>query len=272
MDNYRPRHLVDFHVHAFPEKVVAKAVASLTAMFRLAPAAEPTIPGLLAAMDEAGVDVSILAPVATRPDQVRSINEWAVQTNSDRIICFGAFHPDVPDVAAEIDWIAGAGLKGVKCQPNFQQFVPDDRRMWPAYEAAQGRLVMLFHSGQEIACIEEVYARPSASARVRDAFPGLTMVLAHLGGFLMEGEVRKHILGREFYLDTSYCPVGPLDDQHTRELIRTHGVNRVLFATDFPWDTPSRNLTRLCQIGLEQEEIEAIAWENACDLLALSLT
>ena len=75
----RPAHIVDFHAHVFPEKVADRAVEALAAAYQVRPVARPTPAGLLGVMDEAGVDVAVILPVATRPDQVRSINEWAGQ-------------------------------------------------------------------------------------------------------------------------------------------------------------------------------------------------
>lgn len=267
----QPRHVVDFHTHAFPEKVAARAVAALTATYHVSPVAEPTIPGLLDHMDRSGVDVSVVAPVATRADQVRSINTWAAEAGNAGVVCFGALHPELEDPAAEVERIISLGLKGVKCQPNFQRFAPDDPRMLPAYEAAQGRLVMLFHSGQEIAPLERVWAQPEALGRVHQVFPRLAMVVAHFGGYLMWEQARRHLIGREVYLDISYCAPGGLGEAEMRDQIRAHGVERVLFGSDFPWGDPGEELARLCRLGLEVEELEAVAWRNAQRLLGLAM-
>ena len=271
MDSRRPKHLVDFHVHIFPEKVAARAVSSLSEAYGVAPVAEPTVGGLTALMDQVGVDVSVVVPVATRADQVASINTWAAQTSSERIVCFGALHPGLDDLGSEVDRIAELGLKGLKLQPNFQQFSPDDPALFPAYEAAQDRLVVLFHSGQEIAPIPRVYARPRALAQVQAAFPRLRMVVAHMGGYQMWDEFREHLLGKDVYLDISYCPADQLSDADMVAMIRAHGAGRVVFATDFPWGNPRADLTRLCGLPLSQDEIESIAWKNARDLLGLAL-
>ncbi len=272
MSDHRLKHLVDFHTHAFPEKAAQRAVDALCAQYDLSPVAQPTVAGLLSTMDEAGVDISVVAPVATRPDQVRSINEWAAQTNSGRLVCFGALHPDLGDLSAEVNRIADSGLKGIKVQPNFQAFVPDDRRMWPAYQAAEGRLIMLFHSGQEIAPLDHVYGQPAALIKVKEMFPRLTMVVAHLGGYLMWDEVRRHLVGRDLYFDTSFCSRDHMSDEQMVDLIRSHGTGRVVFATDFPWGRPARDVARLHDLALSDEEKELIAWQNARDLLGLPLT
>ena len=267
----RPRHLIDFHTHAFPEKVAARAMAALTTTYSVTPVAEPTIAGLMGLMEEVGVDVSVVTPVATRPEQVKSINDWAAESGSDRVVCFGTLHPELEELASETERVIARGLKGIKLQPNFQGFYPDDRRLWPAYEAAEGRLIVVFHSGQEITPLEQVHAQPEALARVHEAFPRLRMVVAHLGGYQMWGEVREHLIGRDLYLDTSYCPEEDLSDEDMVGLIRGHGAGRVVFATDFPWGHPGVDADRLCRLGLSQDEIEAIGWENAQELLGRAL-
>ncbi|MFB3880047.1 MAG: amidohydrolase family protein [Armatimonadota bacterium] len=267
----RPRHVVDFHTHAFPEKVAARAITTLTEAYQVEAHGEATVPGLLRAMDEAGVDVSVIAPVATRPDQVRSINDWAAALQTDRIVCFGALHPALTDAAAEVERMVSLGIKGVKLQPNFQGFEPDDQRLWPLYEAAAGRLIVLFHSGQEIKAVERIHSRPESLARVHKAFPRLMMVVAHMGGYRVWDEVRRHLVGEEVYFDTSYCDERDLSAADMRDLIGAHGAHRVLFGTDYPWGEVSRDLDRLCAMGLGEAELEAIAWRNAAELLGLRL-
>jgi hypothetical protein len=269
MSDRAPGRVVDFHAHAFPEKVAARAVAALSAEYHVTPVAEPTIRGLLGFMDENGVEVSVVVPVATRADQVRSINDWAAAVNGERIVCFGAVHPDLEDLGAEVERMVGLGLKGLKIQPNFQQCSPDDPRLFPAYEAAEGRLIALFHSGQEIVRVDRVYARPGALARVKDRFPHLTMVAAHLGGYQMWSEVREHLVGRDLFFETSYCPPDQLSDAETVALIRAHGAHRILFGSDFPWGRAGLDLQRLLGLGLGEQEVEAICRGNARALLGL---
>jgi len=266
-----PTHVIDFHTHIFPDKIVDRALEALRASYKVAPVVRPTVAGLLETMDGAGIDVAVSVPVATRADQVRSINEWAAevqQAHADRLVCFGALHPGLSDVAGEVDYIGELGLQGIKLQPNFQECSPEDPRLFPAYEAAIERgLVILFHSGQEIKEFERVYSTPASLSRVHARFPQLTMVIAHLGGYQMWGEVRRHLVGKQVYLDASYCPPEQLPDEEFLGLIRSHGTSRVVFGSDFPWANPGKDVGRLGQLGLLASELEAIAWKNAASLL-----
>lgn len=265
----RPKYLVDFHAHAFPEKVADRAMEALAEAYALRPVARPTPAGLLSFREEAGVDVSVILPVATRPDQVRSINDWAAATCADRLVCFGALHPDFPDPAAEIDRLVASGVKGVKFQPQFQEFSPDEPRLWPMYEALEGRMIVVFHSGQEIVDVPHVYAQPAALARVREAFPRLTLVVAHMGGYRMRREAREHLWGKPQYLETSFT--WDLTEEELTEAIQLQGAERVLFGSDFPWGDARTDVARLSRLPLSQSEVEAIAWQNANRLLNLGL-
>jgi predicted TIM-barrel fold metal-dependent hydrolase len=267
----RPRYVVDFHTHAFPDRVVDRAMAALSETYGARPVATPTLSGLLAYMDASGVDLSVVMPVATRPDQVPSINDWAAASCSDRILCFGSLHPDLPNPAPEVARMVGMGLKGAKLHPHFQQFHPDDPRVFPLYEAMQGKLIALFHSGQEIIDIPYVHARPARLARVHQTFPELTIVVAHMGGFRMWEEAREGLIGSEVYLETSFCPERDLPDPEFLGLIQAHGTARTLFGSDFPWGEAATDIARLCQLGLTQEEVETVAWQNAEALLRLGL-
>jgi hypothetical protein len=267
----RPRYVVDFHTHAFPDKVADRAMATLSETYGAKPVATPTISGLLGHMDQSGVEISVVMPVATRPDQVSSINDWAAASCSERIICFGALHPELPDPAEEVARMVAMGLKGAKLHPHFQSFHPDDPRVFPLYEAMQGKLIALFHSGQEIVDIPYVHARPARIARAHQAFPGLTLVVAHMGGYRMWQEVRESLLGSEVYLETSFCPARDLPDETFLEMIQAHGMARTLFGSDFPWGEAGTDAPRLCRLGLTQAQVEAIAWRNANALLGLGL-
>jgi len=106
---------------------------------------------------------------------------------------------------------------------------------------------------------------------VHHAFPGLAMIAAHFGGYRMWDGVREHLVGTGVCFDTSYCPPEDLPDDDMRDLIRAHGADRIVFGSDFPFGDPAPDLARLLDLGLEREEVEAIAWRNADGLLGLGL-
>lgn len=259
----------DFHVHAFPDEVAGKAVDALFTAYQVKAVTDGTISSLVALMEETGLDGVVVQPVATKPGQVRSINDWAASHMDPRVISFGGIHPDYPDLAGEVDRIVSLGLPGIKIQANWQGVFVDDMRMYPIYEAAQGRLTVLFHSGAELTPFPELKATPERLARVHEDFPNLTMVAAHMGGYLMWDESEEHLVGKNIYMDTSACFPHELPDERFLRMIRRHGPERILFATDMPLNDPVTEVRRLAQMGLSDEELSMILWGNARRLLGL---
>jgi hypothetical protein len=67
-------------------------------------------------MNKANVDASVLLSVATRPDQVESINNWISSICKDYpgIIPLGAMHPEHQDPEAELLWMRQPGIKVIR--------------------------------------------------------------------------------------------------------------------------------------------------------------
>jgi predicted TIM-barrel fold metal-dependent hydrolase len=265
LDAFDP--IVDFHVHAFPDEVAERAINALLEAYHVRAVTDGTVGGLLRHMRESKVAYSVVQPVATKPSQVRSINDWAASRTEPGIVCFGAIHPDYEDVRGEIERIISLGIPGIKIQGNWQGVCVDDPRMMPIYEAAQGRLMIMFHSGEELAPFEEMKATPRRLAAVHRDFPNLTMIAAHMGGYRMWDEVEECLLGKDVYFDTSACFPQDLPDSRFLEFIRRHGAERILFATDSPFGDALADIPRLLQMGLTDSELDLIFSKNARRLL-----
>lgn len=261
--------IIDFHVHVFPEEVAPKALNAMFYSNNMVPATDGTFDGLLKNMNKTGVDISIVQPVATKPEQVVSINNWAIEHKHDKIIFFGAIHADFPNIQDEIDRIISLGFKGIKIQANWQSTYINDKKMNAIYEACQDKLIVLFHMGEEIAPFDVMHATPKMLAEVMKNFPKLTIVAAHLGGYLMWDEAREYLYGRNIYIDSSACPPGQLADEDYKDIILTHGTDKVLFATDSPMLDPTGEINRLLSLGLSDSDLEKIFSGNAKRLLGL---
>lgn len=258
--------VIDFHTHTFPDDVAATAIPALAAEVRVEPRWDGTVAGLLAAMDRAGVDVSVTQPVATRPVQVRSINDWAAGVAGPRIVPFGAMHPDLEEPAVEIERMAAHGIRGFKMHPEYQRFEPDDPRMSGVYEAAASHgMVLLFHAGVDLS-LPTLRGTPAAFARMLDAWPRLRVVLAHMGGYQLWPDVAEHLVGREVCLDTSYT-LGRLSDDEFVAIVRAHGAHRVLFGSDGPWADAGAEIEHLRRLPLGADDLAAILGGNAERLL-----
>ncbi|MBR6338069.1 MAG: amidohydrolase family protein, partial [Ruminococcus sp.] len=140
--------LIDMHVHAFNEKIAAKALAVLVGNSSLTPLTDATTAGTLKKLDEWGVDKAAILSIATKPSQQGIINSWAASIKSERLLPFGSVHPDADDWYDELVRIKRSGLYGVKLHPDYQGFKIDEPRLFPVYEAcAELSLPLLLHSG-----------------------------------------------------------------------------------------------------------------------------
>ena len=68
------------------------------------------------------VSKSVIASVASRPEQVEHINNWLFNIKSDRFIKFASLHPFYEKWSYELDRIKDDAM-GIKYQPEFQIFL-----------------------------------------------------------------------------------------------------------------------------------------------------
>lgn len=261
--------IIDFHAHCFPDQVAAKAHKSVSVDGMLKLSFDCTLDGLVAQMDTVGIDLSVLLPVATKPSQVIGINDWVTGIKNDRIIRFGAIHQDFEDPEGELKRIEALGVHGIKIQPNWQGCRPDDPKMFPIYEASGNRFIFVFHVGGEFKPFPHELATPEAISSLSKLFPNLPIVAAHFGGYRMWDEVDELLIGKNLYLDFSCCYPEYMPDERLIRMIRAHGVEKVLFASDTPSGDPKPQIERLMNLALHDDEREMIAWKNAARILKL---
>jgi uncharacterized protein len=260
--------VIDIHTHAWPEKVSQKARESLESYYTVKCVGDPTTSTLLEFMDESAIDVSVICAVASRPEQVVSINNWLFSVASDRLKIFASLHPEFVRWKDELKRISD-NANGIKFQPSFQSFYADDEHMFPVYEAIEkARLPVLFHSGDELAPQLEIRATPSRLLNIKKKFPGLTMIAAHLGGFRQWEEVKATLLGTDIYLDTS-ASFGFISDEDAKYMIDHHRHDRILFGTDFPFFNQKKDLEYIDRLGISARQKEMILSLNARDILKI---
>jgi len=258
--------IIDIHTHAWPDAIAEGAVSAVGSQGHLSPLYDGTIRGLTGAMDRAGIAESVVLPVATKPTQVVPINDWVAATASERIVPFGSMHPAFEDPATEIARMRALGLRGFKMHPEYQAFELHDPRMTPILAAAvEMEMILFFHAGGDVA-FDSVRGTPAAFVEVLDAWPRLTAVLAHMGGFRQWHAVTGLLAGRDVWFDTAYT-LGHLPDEEFVALAREHGCARVLFGTDGPWTDAAAQIAHLRSLPFSETELAGILGGNAARLL-----
>ncbi len=269
--------LIDFHVHTFPDKLAAGAVASLAEKAHFHPYTDGTVAATGALMAEGGVSRYVALNIAVSPRSERHVNDFALSLlGREDIVPFGSVHPASENALAEIGRLADAGVKGVKFHNEYQNFFVDDEAAMPLYEACAARgLIMLFHGGADRGFAppadlagkrREVKTAPARMRRVAGRFPGAKIVVAHLGGQDMLEDAVTFLADTGVYIDTSFASrtVSPADGA---AVVRAFGAGRVLFGTDCPWDTPQNTVAWVESLGLSSQEKELVYFRNALRLL-----
>ena len=74
--------VIDFHTHVYPDKIAERTINTLMSS---APDVKiytkGTLNALLESMENAGIDKSVILPVATRKGQFDTINKFALDIN-----------------------------------------------------------------------------------------------------------------------------------------------------------------------------------------------
>lgn len=268
--------IIDIHSHFYTERD-EETVDYLKQAGHILPGTDGSAGGLNNYMRKHGISFSVNMPVAWKPESVRQANDLMEKQNKRNfnIISFAAIHPALGRVEmhSELERIKSAGFKGVKIHPQEQSFWPDSDEMSPVYEfCGREGLVVLTHAGAGSDTRfekEEIRARPERIAAVLRQYPKLKLIAAHMGGLNMWDEAERFLLGKNIYFDTAYITIMP------RELLKyfilRHGVERVLYGTDYPWQDAGVIGGMVLNVVPQLESAEKIMYKNAEKLLGISV-
>ncbi|HYM16415.1 MAG TPA: amidohydrolase family protein [Dehalococcoidia bacterium] len=292
--------IIDTHTHVFPPALRDRRAALLAeepafaAIYSNADAAMATAGDVLASMDEAGVDRSVVANFAWRSEAlIDETNEYildAARRSGGRLLPFVSVHlaggarhggpemeeaPAAPaaDPRAKIRTLASAGARGIgelRPESSGYNLANSDEADVLAWAAAAFDLPLLIHAsepvghaypGKEGGPIAALYAFAKAAQ-------GATVIAAHWGGglpfYTLMPEVREALATMYFDSAASHLLYDPIV---YRRVIDAVGVERVLFGSDFPLTSQARALERTRAAGLDPRELEAVLGANAARLL-----
>ena len=222
---------------------------------------------LLSSMDAAGIDRALICSIATRPEQCGKILQWSEAIRGERIVPLPSVHPADPDAVSRVAEIAAKGFKGIKLHPYYQEFDLDEERIFPIYEQLRAcNLMLVCHTGFDIAFPHVRKCDPRRILAVLSAFPGLKLVTTHMGSWEDWDEVEAHIIGKPIYMEISYS-LGLLGAERARELLLRHPKEYVLFGSDSPWQDQAQTLAWFRALKLGDDWERAVLCDNAERLL-----
>ncbi len=278
--------IVDFHTKAYPawlqeqrDEYLSRD-ATFKALFSHPKTSLPSAEDLVQAMDEDGVDHSVVMGVGwTDLDLARRMNDYIIEStgrHTARLTGFASVNPSWGDDAAiELDRCAKAGLKGLgELHPDTQGFdLGDEATMAPVMEVVRKHgLIVTTHSSEPVG---HTYAgkgktRPEVLWRFIRNYPDATIVCAHWGGGLPFYALMPEVadgLGN-VYFDTAASPF--LYDRRVFDVgVSLVGADKVLLGSDFPLLRPRRLLREVDSAPLSDDDKAAIKGANATRLLGL---
>lgn len=270
--------IIDFHTHSFPDELADRAVGRLAQSGGIPNYLDGCVSSLQQSMKKAGIDYSVLLPIATKPEQHTTINNLAVQANKTfhetGLISFGTIHPDNENYSSIIKELAKNGVPGIKLHPVFQRTNIDDTRYLNIISCAfDNDLIVSIHCGMDISFPNCDEASVERISNLIHSVEPRKLVLAHMGGWGLYNEVCDKLLGTaNIWLDTAFVLKNSPDyfflpKEKFVDMVRCHGADHILFGTDSPWADQSMSLQLIRESGLKNEEIDMILGDNAKKLL-----
>lgn len=259
--------LIDIHTHIYPDEIAQKATDSVQAFYHIGDRGmHGTAAQLLERGTEAGISQFVILPVAIRPDRVQGINNFIYQKTREesRFVGFGTVHAAMEGVGDEVDRIASMGLKGIKMHPDSQRFSIDDLRLFPMYEAVEGKMPVLLHMGDK----RYDYSHPVKLRRILDLFPKLQVIAAHFGGYSMYQTACDLLRDTQCVFDVSSSLMF-LPEGEAERYINIYGAERMAFGTDYPMWDPVVEVERFLRLKLTASQLEQIGSETARRVLHL---
>jgi uncharacterized protein len=255
--------IIDFHAHAFPDAIAARAVSQLEHGGGVKAFLDGTVSALLASMDSAGIHTSVICSIATKPEQFDPILKWSKSIASPRLVPLPSIHPKGSDPVGQARQVAEAGLRGIKLHPYYQDFHLDDEALFPLYRALDELgLFVVCHTGFDFAFPRQRRADPVRILRVLDRVPTLRLITSHMGAWDDWDEVEKHLLGKPITMDISLS-LELLGRERSRAILLSHPADRILLGTDSPWASQSETIGQLRSLGLDGELEARILGKNA---------
>jgi predicted TIM-barrel fold metal-dependent hydrolase len=277
---------IDFHTHVFPPEIKKKRKKYIErdpcfAILYSDPKAQiATADELIASMDEAGIDISVIVNLGWVTHELCvETNDYIIDSVSrypHRLVGFGAVQPSSPQAAlAEIERCAEAGLRGVgEMRPDIQMFdLGDEVVMAPLVEVLEKhQLILLLHSSEPVGHYYpgKGVVTPDILYPFITSFPDLTIVCAHWGGglpfYALMPEVKEAMTN--VYFDTAASPF-LYTPQIYEQVIPLVGADRILFGSDHPLLEQGRVLKEIEALELPEETKNLIRSGNARRLLGI---
>ncbi len=222
-----------------------------------APTEELPVSATIAAMDQAGVEKSLISAWVAPRNVMISNDEVAafVAEAPDRLIGVGSVDISKPMEAVHDirRCVQELGFKAIRVLPWLWEAPPTDRRFYPVYTACCDLGVpfctQIGHTGP---LMPSEVGRPIYLDQVALDFPDLAIVGGHIGYPWTEEAIAVATKHQNVYIDTSAYTAKRYPDNLVAYM-KGHGRTKVMFGTNYPMMTPGQALNGLEALALDDQ-------------------
>jgi len=306
--------IIDVHYHLFgrlPEGMIRNLAQSAVRMARVlgqnvdteelikkatATLPDPSGEGVLAIMEEAGIDVTLICMVDNaripqlKPDTMQRGNKMIgdiARKNPGRIMALAGIDPRRPEAADMMkQCFEEYGMKGLKYHPD-DGYDPCGRESYKVLEVlARYNGILLSHTGPLNPPARAKYAEAILLADLAVDFPDLKVIGAHMGQLNWRpwaslAAHQPNLYGDLAMWDHYAFAHYELFCRELRTILDYAGPSKILFGTDNPMPSlvmPTKNWIQLlkdlpekapAETPFTKKEIDGILGENAAALLGI---
>lgn len=262
--------IFDAHVHIYPDKIAEKASHHVGEFYDIPMAFDGRIETMIENSRKCGIECCLVHSVATTHDQVPKINDFihaSVEASSGMFVGFCTLHPSMSEseIDAEVKRIMEMGLMGVKLHPDCQKFAIDSKEAMKMYEVIDGRVPILFHTGDK----RYNYSNPENMKAAAVRFPKQRMIAAHFGGYSVWEKAIPVLAGLENVWFDESSSLAFITPEQAKQYINAYGADRIFFGTDYPMWSAADELERFDRIDLTDDQRERILWKNITEFLRI---
>ena len=264
--------IIDFHTHAFPDKIAERAIESLQKKINVKPNTNGTIYDLTDRMKQWNIQYSVICNIATNPAQTFNVNNFAinVQNTVPSVFSLGSVHPEFENIEGEILRLKENGIKGIKIHPDYMGHDIDENCFTVIFDiCSELDMFVVTHAGFDVCSPNHIHATPDMILRVINNHPKLKLIAAHFGANMMFDEVCEKLCGKNLWIDTSLAYIENVDPKSLEKILRSHDPDRILYGSDCPWCPPDENVKFIENFDLSSNLYEKIFEKNARILLGI---
>ncbi len=259
-------------MHAWPDALVQRNVEMIKSLSGITPAYDGSISSLEKCMEKCGTSRSLVNNIVLKPELMRKANDWtakAVAASKGRdieLLGMGWLIAGAQESVEEAERCANElGFKAFKMHHSHMKILPEDPKNFEIYEKiSQLGLPVLFHCGRNPYARDSStqYCTPDKFEPVLSSFDRMKVILGHFAGFEDDPEDARQVLSnhRNAVADTA-IDFSEKPYKEVVDFIRSLGVSRFVFGSDFPIHDPAHTIDWLKK-SLDQDEFDSITNSN----------